>query len=314
MPMTSVELLASLRVLRAMARADGVLHPEEWRALEEAIAQAGLEGVTMKTLFDGEVDVNAELSKLESEDAKRATYQSAYALAHADHTCTPEEEALLELIAERLGIAEHDRSLVRRVLDEAADTVLPSHIAAIVDEEQRGRAIAEDTIKYSLLAAALGAFPIPGIAIATDLAVTALQTKLVRDVAQYFGRSLDAKQAGELLAGAGIGMGIRIALTNLAKFIPGYGSVVGAASAFVSTYALGTVATRWFERGGKDTSTLRDELDAAKKEAKKAYEAKKGDVAAKQKETQAALEALGKALADGSITQAEYEKRVADLA
>ncbi|NUO49767.1 MAG: hypothetical protein HOV80_13005 [Polyangiaceae bacterium] len=311
--MTETETLASLRVLVAMARADGILSPPEEKAIEEAIEEANLEGVTFKSLFVSDFSLDEELDKLTSPEARRATYESVYALASVDDAVTAQEEALLEHIEAKLGFGPEQRSALRKLLDEAEDTVLPSHIAEVVDPERRAIEIREDTLKYSLLSAALGAFPIPGLAIATDLAVTALQTKLVRDVAQYYGKKLDKKQAAELLAGAGLGMGLRIALSNLAKLVPGWGSAVGAAGAFVSTYALGIVASRYFESGGKDASLLREQLAAAKKDAKEMYSQQKAAVAAKQAETKARLDQLGQELKDGKITKAEYEKQVEAL-
>ncbi len=312
--MTERETLASLRVLVAMARADGVLtHPEE-QMIEEAIAEARLEGVTLASLFGSTFTLEDELAELKSDASKRATYESVYALAHADAACTLDEEHLLGQIEARLGFVPENRSALKRLLEEAEDTVLPSHIAEIVDPERRALEIREDTLKYAILSAALGAFPIPGLAIATDLAVTALQTKLVRDVGQYYGKKVDAKGAAELLAGAGLGMGLRIALSNLAKFVPGWGSAVGAASAFVSTFALGTVAARYFESGGTDASMLKSELERAKKDAKAAYAQQKEAVSLKQAETKSHMETLSRQLADGVITKAEYEKKVADLA
>lgn len=312
--MTETETLASLRVLVAMARADGILSPPEENAIEEAIGEAKLEGVTLKSLFGSDFSLDDELAKIKTPEARRATYESVYALSHVDDAVTAQEEALLEHIEAKLGFGAAERSALRKLLDEAEDTVLPSHIAEVVDPERRAIEIREDTVKYSILSAALGAFPIPGLAIATDLAVTALQTKLVRDVAQYYGRKLDKKQAAELLAGAGLGMGLRIALSNLAKLVPGWGSAVGAAGAFVSTYALGTVAARYFEAGGKDASLLREELAAAKKDAKEMYAQQKAAIAAKQAETKARLDELGQDLKDGKITKTEYEKQVAALA
>ena len=312
--MTERETLASLRVLVAMARADDVLTAPEERAIEEAIAESNLTGVTLAALFGTDFVPDDELAELRSDEAKRATYESVYALAHADEACTLQEEHLLTHIEAKLGFIAANRSVLKRLLEEAEDTVLPAHIAEIVDPERRADEIREDTLKYAILSAALGAFPIPGIAIATDLAVTAIQTKLVRDIAQYFGRKLDQKGAAELLAGAGVGMGLRIALNNLAKFVPGWGSAVGAASSFVSTFALGTVATRYFESGATDPSSLREEMAQARQDAKATYAQQRAAVAEKQTATKERIEALGRELAEGKITKAEYEKKIEELA
>ena len=64
--MTETETLASLRVLVAMARADGVLTPPEESAIEDAIQEASLEGVTLKSLFGTSFDIDEELDKLAS--------------------------------------------------------------------------------------------------------------------------------------------------------------------------------------------------------------------------------------------------------
>ena len=106
--------------------------------------------------------------------------------------------------------------------------MLPSSIQPVSDPVLRATEIKSDVLKYSVLSGALGAFPIPGLAIATDLAVVGLQVKLVRDIGQRWGHKVDKQAAASLLGGLGLGTGARIAVSNLAKLIPVWGSVVGA--------------------------------------------------------------------------------------
>jgi uncharacterized protein (DUF697 family) len=161
----------------------------------------------------------------------------------------------------------------------------------------------------------LGAFPVPGLAIATDLAIVALQVKLVRDIGQYWGHKVDKEAAKTLLGGLGLGTGARIAVANLAKLVPVWGSAFGATSAFATTWALGKIANRYFERGRPaDLGELKKEMKAAEKEAREAYASQKDAIEAKRRDTEAKLTALAEQRKTGAITQAEYEQQVAALA
>jgi uncharacterized protein (DUF697 family) len=296
--------------LVAVAEADGVLLPAEERAIEKALAEADVPGVSLLRILERPIDLDAELAVLSSEEARRAAFDAAFALAHVDGQSAPAEEALLAKLEAALADARAHRTVLKRVVDEAEDTVLPSHIGQIVDPALRAKEIREDIWKYSVIAAALGAFPVPGLAIVTDLGVSALQVKLVRDVAQYFGKKFDTRQGAELVAGAGVGMGMRIALDNLAKLIPGWGSAVGAASAFASTYALGVVTTRYFEAGGVDASMLATGFAEAEREARKAMDDDALVLSRFSLADQAEIRALSDALARGELTRDQYMTRI----
>lgn len=310
MALTRDERVACLRILVAMAEADGVLLASEEATIERALGEADVPGVTLLQILERPIDVDAELAVLSGEEARRAAFDAAFALAHVDGQSTPAEEALLKKLEAALADARAHRTLLERVVGEAEDTVLPSHIGQIVDAERRAKEIRSDTAKYAVLAAALGAFPIPGLAIVTDLAVSVLQVKLVRDIAQYFGHQFDSKQGAELVAGAGVGMGMRIALDNLAKLIPGWGSAVGAASAFVSTYALGVVTARYFEAGGVDATMLAEGYAQAEREARAAMSDDELVLSRFSLADQAEIRALGQALSRGELTRDAYMARI----
>lgn len=312
---SEVEARATLRVLVAMAKADGTVHEDERAALDEAANAVELpSGVAIGAVLEETIDVDAELAKIQSLDARKEAYRSAYAMAHADSVCSKEEQAILDRMKDALAISADEQSLLKRLFAETKDTVLPSNIQAVTDPAKRAREIREDTLKYAVLSAVLGAFPVPGLAIATDLAVVALQVKLVRDIGQYYGHTVDKKAAGSLLAGLGVGTGARIALGNVAKLLPGWGSVVGASTSFASTWALGKVIETYFERGAKDVSELGAEFKAAQKEGKAAFREQKAAIEAKQAEAKSALEKLNEARDAGELSQAEYEAKVAALA
>ncbi|NUP11329.1 MAG: hypothetical protein HOW73_35230 [Polyangiaceae bacterium] len=312
MTMTDREALAGLRVLVAVAKADGVVKNEE----KEAIG-AALEGrsETVESILETAFDLDKELAAITNQQAREQTYRSAYALANADGECSDEERRLLEKIRNGLSLDAKQSSIMDRVLKETKETVMASAIKKVDDPAKRSKEIREDTWKYSVLSAVLGAFPVPGLAIATDLAVVALQGKLVRDIGQYYGHTMDKQAVTTLLAGLGVGTAARIAVTNLIKFVPGWGSAVGGASSFASTFALGKIIEKYFERGGKDDiATLKSEFKAAEKEGKKEFEANKAEIAAKKDATKAELDKLNTSLEKGEISQADYEKRAAALA
>jgi len=308
------EALAGLRVLIAVAKADGVIKAEEREALASALH--GVPGTfKFEDLETQAFDLNDELKQFSSDEAKDRAYKSAYALAHADGECSKQESEMLELIRSGLGIDVKQSSVMGKLFQETKDTVLLGSIKKIDDPERRSKEIRQDTYKYAVLSAVLGAFPVPGLAIATDLAVVGLQLKLVHDIGQYHGYPPDQNSARTLLVSLGLGTGARIAVSNLMKLVPGWGSVFGATTSFASTFALGKVIDRHFSKGGKtDMSELKNEFKAAQEEGKQAYETNKDAIKAKEKASAGELENLNKALKSGEITQAEYESRAAKLA
>jgi uncharacterized protein (DUF697 family) len=314
MEINEKEGTACLRVLVAVAKADGKVSPEETAALEAALeALPGSDD--LKGMLAETIDLDATLAEIKSQDARDYLWQSAYSLVHADSVASPEEQTLLDTLRTKLGIAEEKVSLTKRLLAETKDTILPSNIEPISDPVKRKKEIQEDTLKYAILSAVLGAFPVPGIAIATDIAVIGLQVKLVRDIGQYWGHKMDRPAAKTLLAGLGLGTGARIAMANVAKLVPVWGALFGGSSSFAATWALGKLADRYFEKGKpEDLKELRKEMKAAQKEGKDAFAESKDAIAAKERESEAKLSALNEQLEGGKLTQAEYDQQVAALA
>ncbi|WP_146647551.1 DUF533 domain-containing protein [Labilithrix luteola] len=100
MPIAEEEALACLNVLVAMARADGKIDPAEKKSLAAAIASFDLPpSISADQLLAEKVDVDAELAKIGTSDAREQIYRSAWFLAHADGRSVPEERAILDRIA-----------------------------------------------------------------------------------------------------------------------------------------------------------------------------------------------------------------------
>jgi uncharacterized protein (DUF697 family)/GTP-binding protein EngB required for normal cell division len=144
----------------------------------------------------------------------------------------------------------------------------------LLAKQLRNKALAcEPLIAAAAKRASLaGAIPIPG----ADLAVvTALQVKLIRDIAEVFGVPMDKEVAvfvvGEILSGGMRGF-VRWGAEALkaAGWIPGgqliEGAIlaVGAAVAGGTTFGVGKAAVAWFQSGRKiDSEALRTVFDAA---------------------------------------------------
>lgn len=313
--MTEQESLASLKILAIVAKADGVIQDSERAALSDALSSHQLPGgVTVQGIIDGEADLKTEAAKITSSEARESTYSAAVALAAADGDSSPEEKKVLDQLKAAFSIPQERVNFLNRVFQEAKDTVSVTGLRQIEDPAKRASAIKEDTIKYSILSAVLGAFPVPGLAIATDIAVIGVQGKLVRDIGQYYGQPLNKEAAKTLLVAIAGGAGARIAVNNLAKFLPGFGSAFGATTSFASTWAVSKVAVQYFESGGKlEMSALGGLFKSAKKEGEKAYKENASAVDAKKKESEAKITALSQDLKDGKISKEEYEKQIAQL-
>jgi uncharacterized protein (DUF697 family) len=316
-PITENEALASLRILVAIARADGSIHNDERKSLAAALESLSLPGgMTVEKLLAEDVDVDAQLRELTSAEAREQIYRSAYFMAYADGSCTKEEQALLDRIAAATEPSAEQRTSLDRVFTGRAKVEVPVAIVPIDDPAKRSAEVNKRTLRYAVLTAALGAFPIPGFAIATDLAVIAVQLKMIRDIGGLWGHVVDRQAAKSILYGVGLGTGARLAVNNLAKLLPVWGSVIGATTSFVSTYALGKTIEKVFSSGQTAEAAaekLRDEFKANEAEAKAVYENQKDVIIESQRTNKSALDALTADLKSGKITQDEFDTKVVEL-
>ena len=312
------EVLASFKVLVSMAKADGKLLEEEFASLADSFEEIHLpEGVTVDRLLnEDDAPIDTLLSQITSEIAQEMVYQSAYAMANIDGECSTEEKELLEKIGTTFstsklwGRAEWLESLERR----STRSSISEQVRQIDDPEKRAIEVDNAVTDACFLNAVLGAFPLPGIAIAFDMLVYWNQL----DLAQTIGQSWGYDRANENLRKALLGSlgitGTRIAISNLAKLVPVFGMVVGATTAYASTWALGKVANEYFASGGEmDAFSLRQAFKQAKKEGEAVYKTKADEIAAKRQAIEPQLQLLNEELKSGSITPDQYQARLKEL-
>lgn len=89
---------ASMRVLMAIAQADGRMDEEESRTLGVLAEEVGA-----ATPPNTPVDLDAELAKIRSAEARERVANAAHAIASIDGRCSPREHAVLERIHAAFG-------------------------------------------------------------------------------------------------------------------------------------------------------------------------------------------------------------------
>ena len=315
MALNEKEAVASFRLLVCMAKVDGKLHDEERTALETGLEDIPLpKGVTLENLLAEDSVLETQVSQIESEEGRHQAYQAAYTMAYADGECTLAEQKMLDRLRAGLHVGEKAVTWIQRITREAKDTFLPSNIEPVTDTQQRKSEIFEDVMKYSILSAILGVNPVPVVSIATDLAVVGIQVKMFRDIGQYYGHRVDKDAIKSVMAGIGLGTGARIAVTNLAKFIPGFGSALGAATSFAATFALGRIAEHWFDSNMMtDIEQLKQHYATAKKEARAEYDKRRTEIETQQRIKEIQLKTWSEELRAGELTQEQYEQKLAEL-
>lgn len=175
-------------------------------------------------------------------------------------------DPLPQLAAEPIGVAEVTAWIHDQLARSGKELVFAKQL------RNKAQACAPIIEAAARRASVAGAIPVPG----ADLAVvTAIQVKLIRDIAAVHGAAIDKDVAlfiiGELLSGGMRGF-VRWGAEALkaAGWIPGTQLVeaailaIGALVAGATTYGVGQAAVQYFQSGRTlDTSALRSVFDAA---------------------------------------------------
>lgn len=165
--MSPAELAASLRVLLAVAQADGDVDSDE-RLLLAGVA----EQIDASLDSDERVDVDAALAQIASPEGKAITFRAAIAMASVDGQCSSDEHALLSKIRDALApddelpleaAEEQWRARMRKTrarLDRASDAFLDqvtSNKASLTKEQYEALVLDLDRKKTALLKDAVDA-------------------------------------------------------------------------------------------------------------------------------------------------------------
>lgn len=305
------QALAGLRVMVAVAKADGHLADQERQQIEEALRELA-PNLSIDQVLAEDVDLDAEIAKITDPEVRKATYRAAAMLSVVDGESHEAESALLRRIRQAYGLSDEGTG-VAKVLEEA------NQLAPIdADKDTRVKETKSEVLGHAMMAAALGANPLPVISLFTEIAVFYMQGRLVRNLAWYYGYDVTGKHAAALL-GSTFGLGMaRSVIMQFVKLVPVWGSVVGGATAFTTTYALGETVRRHFESGGDLVTLSKREAKKAYEEIKKTsataeYEKAKPEIEKKAKEKQPELEAIARDASEGKLADDQIAERIKDI-
>jgi len=314
--MNEQEAIAAIRVVGAVARADGKVSEEEKIAFRQAVAEFNPklpDGTDVEKLLGEESDLDADLAAIKSPVMRKAVFDTAVAMSLVDGESSSDENKVLARV--RSAFAESttgEPSLLERALKmrEQMDGGEP-----VLDPATRTQRVRDLISRRALWASVFGAIPIP---LVSDVGVLVQIDLLVGGVSMVWGHPLTRKERFARF-GAVISLAMaQSAIHSLFKLIPGWGSVAGAVgggvTAFVVTHAIGSVVNYHFEKEGKTTAAeLKQVFKTQKTEAKSEYESKKSEIEAMRAKHADELATLSAKLEKKEITQEEFNAKLAEL-
>jgi uncharacterized protein (DUF697 family) len=294
-----------------MARADGVLKADERFAIEDALAGARLpDGVTLDDLLYEKHDPAQLAATITSPDVRDYTYASVFSIAYCDRELAEPEQRLLDLLRSAWQISPEDERALVKALEIGSVAANPDEALPPTARSRETRKQEFDTLlaRACIVSGLTGAIPIP---LVPDLLVVPMQVKLVHSVAGLFGRTMDKQTVQLMFETLGVGVGARIGITALCKLVPGWGSLVGGASSFASTYALGQVAYMYLEKeeatGSASFEDFKNEYREQRAKGHEAFHEQKAAIADAERSHAARLRQLAYDLQQGRITHRQYE-------
>lgn len=312
--MNQDEAISAIRVIGAVAQADGTITHEERLAFRQALTDFAPnlpDGTTVDAILEKEIDLDGALAGVRSPVVRKAVFEAAFAMSIVDGRATEEENDVMRKIR-----AAFDFSSEQSVLDQAlTDTQRVAEAAPILSPADRELRVNGIISQRALYAGLFGAVPVP---LVSDVGVLIQINAVVEAIAVTWGHPMTRK---ERIAHFGAIISIAVAqgaVHSLIKMIPGWGSLAGAVSgaltSYATTYAIGRVVNYHFEKEGKTTAAeLRSVFAKSKDEAKKAYEADKDKIEAAKNEHAEEIAALTKQLETKEITVEAFDAKVSKI-
>jgi uncharacterized protein (DUF697 family) len=313
---TNEEVLAGLRVIGAVARADGKISKEERALFQTAVTEFHPtlpDGSSLESLLTRPSNLEADLAAVKAPAVRRAVFEFAYAMSASDGA-VKEEGDLLKKIREAFQV-ERPEGTEHAVGDMVSHNAWYAKVEPTLDPVERAERVKGILYRRTMNAAIIGAIPVPFV---TDVGVLLQVSAVIDEIALVWGQPQTRQ---EKIACFGVLFSLaaaQSAVHSLIKLIPGWGTVAGAVSGAIGSYvvvgAVGRVVNYHFEKDGKTTSAeLRKVFSEQKAEVKKSYDADKQRIDAAKAKHGAELEALAKQLEAKEITRPEYEKQLESL-
>lgn len=270
-----------LQVALAAAAADGRRDDQELARLGDLAKQLGVDPAGLAA---ASAALPPDLAtRLATDDSRRAAYELAVAVCHADGAANDAETRFLAGLRGLLGISEAAVAELHR--DASALATAPVAPAGGTAAGAGTGGVDELILRQAKLTAALELLP-QSLA---SMAIIPLQMRMVYEVGKASGQTLDAAQVKDLLGTMGIGMAAQVVDGFARKIVGGVakgvlgrllgglaggvaGAATGAATSFATTYALGQAAKQYYAQGRSlSGADLRALFERLKEEATRRY-------------------------------------------
>jgi uncharacterized protein (DUF697 family)/uncharacterized tellurite resistance protein B-like protein len=247
--MTEQEQRAILNICFMAALADGATEVER-AAIQGVATNMGASGVDLNALYQdaasGRASVAAATSQLSAPEVRKSAYETAVAICNADGAANEAEQKFLRGLRDALKLPVGDADKVQQQANAVATTSVVA--ATPVDAAELDKAI----LNYSILNGALELLP---ESLGT-LAIIPMQMKMVYQIGKSHGYELNAGYVKDFAGTLGIGLTSQVVEGVARKLLGSILGVLGrqtasSAVAFVTTYALGQVAKRYYAGGRK---------------------------------------------------------------
>ena len=294
--MTPSETRAIVTVSLLAAFADGDKHVRERteiKRIAEGLSQA--DGIHLPTLYQDvlmkRVTLPSVVPALASNESRQLAYEMAVCVCDADGAQSVAEQAFLAELGRALQISAPAAAEFRQQAEAMASVPLSEGATVVAATGTSGASVPAASIDHAGLDAAIlnaaivnGALELLPETLST-MAIIPLQMKLVYRIGQAHGYELDSGHVKDFLATAGVGLtsqyleqaGRKLLGGLLGKLggglLRGVGNqAVSSGMSFVSTYALGHVAKRYYA-GGRTLSAqmLKDAYASVTQQAQGLY-------------------------------------------
>ncbi len=294
--MTPSETRAIVTVSLLAAFADGDKHDRERteiKRIADGLSQA--DGIHLPTLYQDvlmkRVTLASVVPALASNESRQLAYEMAVCVCDADGAQSAAEQAFLSELGRALQISAPAAAEFRQQAEAMASVPLSEGATGVTANGSSGASAPAASIDHAGLDAAIlnaaivnGALELLPETLST-MAIIPLQMKLVYRIGQAHGYELDSGHVKDFLATAGVGLtsqyleqaGRKLLGGLLGKLggglLRGVGNqAVSSGMSFVSTYALGHVARRYYA-GGRTLSAqmLKDAYASVTQQAQGLY-------------------------------------------
>ena len=259
--MTPMDAEIIITIAARAAVVDGNRSAVELSQITSAATRLGLSNAeaVVQQAVNASQDVQQLVADLSSDEARRAAYEIAVAVCHADGAADASEVAFLQRLSSALRTtgSTAEVSVIASVAAVTADVRMPPLPPGATPQPQPGELDAM-ILDQAILTAALEILPDR----LSNMAILPLQLRLVYQIGQRHGQQLDAAQVKDLAATFGIGAAAQVMESlvrkTLGKLSGGLlggmlggatGMAAGAAVSFAATYALGHAAAQYYAQG-----------------------------------------------------------------